>query len=36
MNNRQLVANYKIAKKEFAKQWNEAFKGWPDEASRPY
>ena len=35
LTNRDLVASCEIAKKELAKQWSEAFKGWPEVASRP-
>ena len=35
MTTQELVCEMRAAKNELAKQWSEAFKGWPEEADRP-
>lgn len=35
MTTQELVCEMRAAEIELAKQWSEAFKGWPEEADRP-
>ena len=35
MTTQELVCEMRAAENELAKQWSEAFKGWPEEARRP-
>ena len=35
MTTQELVCELRAAENELAKQWIEAFKGWPEEANRP-